>query len=341
MKFVCHQNWTQLPNGANALFAEAEKHSIFFSRLWFETLASAALEREQTLLLACVQDGDKVLAILPLKQIGESLYALTSSYYSSLYTILLVENAPPTILECLAQGLLQSPFQSLCLEPIAEDDPVMQQLQNSMAAYGATSHRYFCFYNWVHPLLGQSFAEYMAKRPAKVCHTIARKQRKLAREREYEIQLFQQDNLQQGLADYHAIYQASWKAQQALVDFINQLVVVLSASGYLRFAVLYIEEQPAAAQIWFVVHRKASIFRLAYDEAWKTYSPGSILTQYLMQHVIDIDQVTEIDFLTGNESYKQDWMTERRERWGLRWSLAHKPQSHFSSWLAKVQKLWA
>ena len=62
---------------------------------------------------------------------------------------------------------------------------------------------------------------------------------------------------------------------------------------------------------------KASIFRLAYDEAWKRYSPGSILTAYLMQYVIDIDKVEEIGFLTGNEAYKQDWMSERRQRWRL------------------------
>jgi CelD/BcsL family acetyltransferase involved in cellulose biosynthesis len=54
-----------------------------------------------------------------------------------------------------------------------------------------------------------------------------------------------------------------------------------------------------------------------YDQAWKQYSPGSILTRYLMEHVIDRDQVEVIDFLTGNDSYKQDWMSERRERWQL------------------------
>ena len=48
------------------------------------------------------------------------------------------------------------------------------------------------------------------------------------------------------------------------------------------------------------------------------YSPGSILTQYLMRYAIDTDKVTEIDFLTGNERYKQDWMTVRRERSGIR-----------------------
>jgi hypothetical protein len=65
------------------------------------------------------------------------------------------------------------------------------------------------------------------------------------------------------------------------------------------------------------VHGKASIFKLAYDKAWRDYSPGSILTRYLMQQVIDSDKVHEIDFLTGNDAYKQEWMSERRKRWAL------------------------
>ena len=34
----------------------------------------------------------------------------------------------------------------------------------------------------------------------------------------------------------------------------------------------------------------------------------------MMEQVIDRDGVTSLDFLTGNERYKQDWMSERRER---------------------------
>jgi hypothetical protein len=36
-----------------------------------------------------------------------------------------------------------------------------------------------------------------------------------------------------------------------------------------------------------------------------------------MEYVIDTDRVEEIDFLTGNDAYKQDWMSERRERFLL------------------------
>ncbi len=106
-------------------------------------------------------------------------------------------------------------------------------------------------------------------------------------------------------------------ANEQFGGFVDGLARSFSTQGWLRLAVLYIEEKPVATQFWFVAHGTASIFKLAYDEAWKKYSPGSILTRFLMEYVIDIDRVEEIDFLTGNDAYKQDWMSERREHWGL------------------------
>jgi len=158
----------------------------------------------------------------------------------------------------------------------------------------------------------------MAERPAKLRNTISRKQRKLEREHGYEIRLFIGEEAPGAMPDYTAVFNASWKQNEFRnVAFMNRIVEEFSKAGWSRLAILYVRGQPVAAQLWFVHHRKASIFRLAYDKAWKQYSPGSILTSFLMKHVIDTDKVEEIDFLSGNDSYKQDWMSERRERFLL------------------------
>jgi hypothetical protein len=329
MEFVCYTDWDDLPDSANALFAKGEKDSLFFSRPWFENLTATALEGDQLMLLACVLEGESVLAILPLmKRTSDTWYSLSHNY-TSLYTLLLAENHQQAILTCLVQGLSQLPFQFLRFTPIAEDDSHMHRLQSVMESSGFNCHRGFRFYNWIHRLQGQSFADYMAARPARVRNTIARKQRKLEREHGYNIRLFTGDEVPQAMEDYNAIYQASWKANELFGGLMDGLATRLSKQGWSRLAILYIEGQPAAAQLWFVVHRKASIFRLAYDEVWKQYSPGSILTRYLMAYVIDTDKVEEIDFLTGNEAYKQDWMSERRERWGLTCVNRRKPKGRF------------
>jgi hypothetical protein len=290
---------------------------VFFSKPWFENLARNGLEDGQTALLACVLEADTVLAILPLlRRDSENCHSL-KHLYTSLYTLLLEEGRQQDILRCLVKGLRQLPVYSLYLDPVAKNDSILHGLQQAMESSGFSCHRSFCFYNWIHRLQGQSFAEYMAERPARVRNTVARKKRKLDREHGYHIRLFTSSNLEKAIADYNAVYTASWKVNEVFEEFVKGLAERFSEPGWLRLAILYIEDQPAAAQLWFVAHGKASIFKLAYDEAWKKYSPGSILIAYLMEHVIDMDKVEEIDFLTGNEAYKQDWMSERRERWRL------------------------
>jgi hypothetical protein len=89
MKFVCYSDWEQLPDSANALFEQAAKDSIFFSRPWFESVAAATLDDDQAMALACVVAGNKVMAILPLmKSAGKTWYSIKHRY-TSLYSLLL------------------------------------------------------------------------------------------------------------------------------------------------------------------------------------------------------------------------------------------------------------
>ena len=66
-------------------------------------------------------------------------------------------------------------------------------------------------------------------------------------------------------------------------------------SGWLRLAIAYIDDQPAAAQIWIVSNGVANIYKLSYDERFAKFSLGTLLTAHLMEHAIDVDKVHEID----------------------------------------------
>ena len=231
--------------------------------------------------------------------------------------MLLVENNKHKILQCLAQGLSQCSFHSLKIGPISADDNTMNLLEAALQSSDLSCNRYAQFFNWYQTTKNQTFEKYMQGRPSKVRNTIARKQRKLQREQAYNIQLFRKHEVLQQMTDFDAVYEASWKSNERFKETMYGFIKCFSKQDWTRLAILYIDKKPVAAQIWFVVHNKASIFKLAYDETWKRYSLGSILTQYLMEYVIDVDKVTEIDFLTGNDRYKQDWMSERRQRWNL------------------------
>ena len=75
--------------------------------------------------------------------------------------------------------------------------------------------------------------------------------------------------------------------------------------------------KPVAAQFWTVENGVALIHKLAHDERHMQASPGTLLSAALFQHVIDVDHVDRIDFGTGNDAYKAEWMEAVRPRYRL------------------------
>jgi CelD/BcsL family acetyltransferase involved in cellulose biosynthesis len=116
---------------------------------------------------------------------------------------------------------------------------------------------------------------------------------------------------------YERIYALSWKDGEEFPRFIREMCRTAAELGILRMGVLHVDDVPAAAQLWLLSNGKAVIYKLAYDEAFRDYSVGSILTRDMMKYVIEGDSVGEIDYGIGSEHYKADWMTEKRSIMGL------------------------
>jgi CelD/BcsL family acetyltransferase involved in cellulose biosynthesis len=81
--------------------------------------------------------------------------------------------------------------------------------------------------------------------------------------------------------------------------------------------ILYVDGAPAASQLWITTAKKALIYKLAYNDSWRDYSVGSILSLEMFRQAIDQDRVEEIDYGVGSEPYKKDWMEDKRRLYGL------------------------
>jgi CelD/BcsL family acetyltransferase involved in cellulose biosynthesis len=119
------------------------------------------------------------------------------------------------------------------------------------------------------------------------------------------------------LSAFQTVYSRSWKRSEPMPGFIEELARLCAKRGWLRIGVVWLDERPIASQLWVTQAGCARIYKLAYDEEFKRLAPGTVLTAALMQHAIETDQVEEIDFLVGDEPFKKQWMTHRRERCGL------------------------
>ena len=303
---------------------------LFHTLPWFQHLHHCGIDRGDALHVAhaCDAAGGSgfLLPLLrrtgaPAAVLGSSITSL-SNYYSSLYGPIGAA-AAVTADSCraLARSLRRDINGSsvIDLQPLDPEGPLCRHLADALRAEGYAVDTYFCFGNWYLPVNGRRWADIEPSIPSKQRNTIKRARKKFAEEGAWTLTVHTEPGqaLEQAIQDYEAIYARSWKQPEPFVDFVPGLCRWTAARGWLRLGVMRLGDTPIAAQIWFVHQGKALIFKLAYDESHKRLSAGSVLTAELMRHVVDVDAAEEIDYLTGDDAYKADWMTHRRERVGL------------------------
>jgi CelD/BcsL family acetyltransferase involved in cellulose biosynthesis len=121
------------------------------------------------------------------------------------------------------------------------------------------------------------------------------------------------------------------RSPRCIQNSFPQLIRKAAEEGSLRLGMLYIDEQPVAAQIWLLTENRATIYKLAYDEGYAQLSVGSILTRMMFDHAIDVDHVAEVDFGAGSEAYKLEWMSDCRHVVAFIGFNAHSPWGLFAA----------
>jgi hypothetical protein len=118
-------------------------------------------------------------------------------------------------------------------------------------------------------------------------------------------------------AAYEQIYAASWKPEEGHPALLRAFAESEGAEGRLRLGLARIGGEPVAAQFWTVEDGTAFIHKLAHVEDSLKASPGTLLSAALFRHVIEVDRVKRVDFGTGNDAYKRDWMNRHEPLWRL------------------------
>lgn len=151
-----------------------------------------------------------------------------------------------------------------------------------------------------------------ASRPGALRSTVQRKAKKGV----VDIQLLTQFD-PDSWAAYEAIYAASWKPEEGHPALLRAFAEAEGGRGTLRMGLARIDGTPVAAQFWTVEDGTAFIHKLAHVEDSLKASPGTLLSAALFRHVITIDGVKRVDFGTGNDGYKRDWMNRHDPLWRI------------------------
>jgi len=155
-------------------------------------------------------------------------------------------------------------------------------------------------------LKGRDFARYWAQRPGRLRNQVRRK----GRGDPFAMEIA--DRLTDALwNDYRHVQARSWKDAEPALPFLRDLAERESAAGHLRIGFARREGLPVATQLWTVENGVALIHKLSHDQAFDHASPGTLLSHAMFAHAIDADRVGTIDYGTGDNAYKKDWMDER------------------------------
>jgi len=270
---------------------------------WFALLEAAGMKP----MVALASNGTGVIG-LPLMDNGGNLSALTN-WYAFTFADLRTPNAPPELLAALTRDLAKRAHR-IDLSKLAEEDRTLARFRTAFAASGWLVYAEPCDINHVLPLNGRNYAAYLADRPGQLRTTLKRKAKKV------EVSLAAQFDPVDWAA-YEAIYATSWKPEEGDPAMLRAFAQSESAAGRYRFALAWHDGEAVAAQFWTVDGNTAFIHKLAHSEDAKSLSPGTTLSAALFEHVIDVDGVQMVDFGTGDDPYKRDWMEQVRTRWRL------------------------
>jgi len=310
-----YESTQALPSDITPLFATAP--SFFSTWGWWDAVLKHGLPANTCPRLLLVRLDGVAAALFPMlyEPSNKRLQALTTPYtcrYEPLFACSVAQL--PAIFDALAQHCRSFPITRMdALAPALELD-----IARSGKSAGLAVARFAHFGNWHQTITHPNWAAFLAGRPGKLRETIRRRTKQAEQLAGLQIRLFDRlGDLDAGISAFETVYARSWKRPEPYPTFNAAQIRAAASLGIGRLAVWVIDGVPAAVQFWIVEQGKATLLKLVHDEAFKAHSPGTILTAWMIRHMIDQEHIRELDFGRGDDDYKQDWVGMRRQMTGL------------------------
>ena len=266
--------------------------------------------------------GREGLALLPLCRTDGRVEAL-ANWYTFRWRPLITAGADgAALIAAIARDLKRSAWAAQ-FSQLPGEDGTAEALAAGFRAAGWQVSLETHDVNHVLAPRGRSWAEFLASRPGQLRTTLKRKSGRVA--------CAIADHFDAADWDAYAqVYAASWKPTEGSLPFLRAFAEAEGAAGRLRLGIARIDGNPVAAQLWTVEGGTAFIHKLAHREDARAHSPGSVLSAALFAHALDRDRVSLIDFGTGDDPYKRDWMEDIR----VRYRVTAYNRGHVRSWPA-------
>ena len=286
-------DWDAIEGAAAGALDRASRPSLFERLSWFRLIAAYAPPAGRMLALRA---GDASTWLF-LAVDGAQARAYVN-WYSLRFSAI---GGDPNALSDIARRLRSESrrLSRVELSPLAPRDPLPQAFREAGWLTFVTP----ATASWRLDTEGMDFDTYWAGRGSRLRNTARRKAKAVS------LDIVIHTGFDPAAwADYERVYAVSWKPAEGSPAFLRALAEQEGAAGTLRLGIARKDGEPIAAQLWLVEDGVATIHKLAYSEAARDLSPGTLLSVEMFRRALDVDKVRHVDFGTGNDPYKAEWM---------------------------------
>lgn len=302
-----------LPDDLQQWLNTHKAHAVFASYEWFYALTQFKNQHDSgndtQFEWFFVFQADVLCLAAPLEKNGKKL-KIVSNFYTPFIDIFF-DNAilTPTQAWTLLFVQLNATYKNWRSLEIAPLYPL--QCENLLAVQATLLVSIFKFhFSANYSTDYQNFETYWNCRSSRLRNTYQRRLKALAKQSfSIDIHSAVTEEIKQA---YWQIYQQSWKVQEPSDDFINWLMQWADEQRRFKLGLLSINGVPAAFQLWLLDDETAYIYKLAQDKQFDAFSPGTILTKYMIEQLSETDAVRCIDFLLGDDEFKALWMDSKK-----------------------------
>ena len=309
----------------NLLALNAPNQHPVLTHSWISAYLKTSLVSEETWFCLFAFDKNELVGVLPL--IARE-HRLLRGRYLSLQTpvhphtmavdFLFREEYGKRVIRLFAGYLndLRPRVIRLKMNQVAYNSPALAILKEGIEDVHASYYPYS--HVSIIPVEG-SFDEYKKRLSKKFISNLRRSGKKLEELGNLSVTVINEGgDARENLESFAGIEQSGWKGRKGTAvkymfrRFFEELVENMGKREWLQWYYLNSDNKRIAGYLTIPFGRSIFIFKTGYDEEYHACSPGSLLTEKMLEHIFSTGKYDVVNFFTDYE-------------WLLRWNVEQKP----------------